>query len=51
MVVKNLKSKRKYICPNCGKRSMVRIENPKNQTYMLVCEKCQTKRGPLPIRK
>lgn len=39
-----------YICPKCGKRTMIKkIINDKR--YILVCEVCKAKRGPLPGKK
>jgi hypothetical protein len=37
---------KKAICPACGKKRMVRKEL-KDGRYMLICEFCGTKRGPL----
>jgi len=34
----------KKICPKCGERSMVQKKLPGGK-YVLVCEKCGTKRG------
>jgi len=35
-----------YICPKCGKRSMVKQKNA-NGKYTLVCQSCDSKRGTL----
>ena len=36
-----------FICPKCGKRSMVKQKVEKGK-YMLICQSCGFKRGILP---
>ena len=40
----------RYTCPNCGVRSMIKVENKIAGTYTLKCEKCKEEIGPLPER-
>ena len=40
----------KFICPKCGKRSMVKKRDERGK-YSLICELCGLKRGKLPKDK
>jgi transcription elongation factor Elf1 len=39
----------RYTCPDCGVRSMIKVENKIKGTYVLKCENCKGEIGPLPI--
>ena len=40
----------KFVCPRCGKRSMIKKETEDGK-YFLICQSCGMKRGKLPKDK
>lgn len=41
----------RFTCPECGRRSMVKVKNEENKgSYMLKCLECGLVLGPLPAK-